>query len=88
MALSICQIFYIGTKTSASYAGFSKDKQARILTREEGSRASAQREREDWKRARSQAVGDGKEHERTDKALTVCIVSRRVCFFLALLGKV
>jgi len=37
----------------ASSTGFSKAKQARILTREEGSRASAERERGDWKRARS-----------------------------------
>ena len=28
----------------------------------------------------ARAVGDGKEHERTDKALTVTIVSRRVFF--------
>ena len=28
----------------------------------------------------ARAVGDGKEHERTDKALTVTIVSRKVFF--------
>ena len=41
----------LGARTASS-TGFSKAKRARILTREEGSRASAERERGDWKRAK------------------------------------
>ena len=41
---------------AASSTGFSKAKRARILTREEGSRASAEPERGNWKRARSLPV--------------------------------
>ena len=54
---SIRLLLNLDITLAASSTGFSKAKQARILTREEGSRASAERERGDWKRAQSASGG-------------------------------
>ena len=55
LVLSVRRVIH--TPEAASSTGLSKAKWARILTREEGSRASAEREWGDWKRARSASGG-------------------------------